>query len=882
MNKAATTMVNENTETGIVKRSDDRKHKAFASRSLSPNSHSNRKQSQQIKDRKLSPIRWITKIKGKKSGVGSSSSNSKTHQSNDKKSRRRSYDSPFSVNDPIQIVTHEEWDDEMYDQSNYEEDDGSLCTQSTAEYDPSSSRLTAVVWKRKSGFTNMIKSGYVKASERANTLGMNTKTNIQKLIKVNNSNNEITSSSSGSHGQSPNHIKIWEKRRIVLEGGILMYFHKDADMEVIDEQEISGNENGVENGFSPSHSQFNFFTKHRSLNKLKTKLIEHNIFSTSSENEQSKAILRSSINTPRGLINVVTSRASASVTHFSPCSYAPTPYSLSVIVKSETKWELCFESSREMLRWLGALTDISLKQSIESYQCDHGHSYRTNEIYDNNTHLNTPHNTSVTSNDFIGENEEGEEDSFSEEERGRNRIGDDNIQNIVEIPVPILATKNEQRYVPSVLPSNLQNSYSRMAVLNSILLAVSMMMNDAIVISSFLAAQTLMNAIVWYYFYVTYKQRVTFLDEKIHESTTKEKDFSLSIITSPNPKNLRGRSFSSDSPYLLEQQSFTEVTSEETNHLLIDESQYKPKAGDTTTKMKNIAEAVNRKDESVSWVGDAPSSIIQVRGAGYLADKKKVPSPMSLYELVAVDGFDSDVHMLDVGTRFELPEVKCDYKEALWRAPNILVISFALPTSAPTIGKSSDGKGYIVVGYYVMREETRKVLEIISNSDLDDADQERKLKDLFPDECDMQRINGIRLWEKWCRCAPTDQEMQKRLKFIPRGENLKEIGVPSWICKYNGKPMLIKRPGLTNFVYWHPDKNMMEIDVNMHPLPYLFRQAMTYLKEHYFPQIIMTFAFIIEGRDQDELPEVILGNPLQLPFVHPKSVIKSESVFNPT
>mmetsp|Transcript_20637 Transcript_20637/g.30979 ORF Transcript_20637/g.30979 Transcript_20637/m.30979 type:complete len:184 (+) Transcript_20637:44-595(+) len=179
-----------------------------------------------------------------------------------------------------------------------------------------------------------------------------------------------------------------------------------------------------------------------------------------------------------------------------------------------------------------------------------------------------------------------------------------------------------------------------------------------------------------------------------------------------------------------------------------------------------------------------------------------------------------------------------------------------------------------------MREETRKVLQIISNSELSADEERNKLKEIFPDPRDRQRINGVKLWEKWCHCAPTDQEMQKRLKFIPRGENLKEIGVPSWICKYNGKPMLIKRPGVTNFVYSHQDESMMEIDINLHPLPFMFRQAMTYLKEHYFSRMLMTFGFVIEGREDEELPEVLLGDPLQLPYVNTDNVVKSGDVFS--
>ena len=145
-----------------------------------------------------------------------------------------------------------------------------------------------------------------------------------------------------------------------------------------------------------------------------------------------------------------------------------------------------------------------------------------------------------------------------------------------------------------------------------------------------------------------------------------------------------------------------------------------------------------------------------------------------------------------------------------------------------------------------MRDETRKILQIVSDPELNASKKEEKIKETFPDACDQERINGVKLWEKWCRCAPTDLEMEKRLKFIPRGDNFKEIGVPSWMLKYNGKPMLMKRPGSSSFVFSHQDESMIEIDINMHPYPYMFKQSMTYLKDHYFPQLLMTFGFIIK------------------------------------
>ena len=307
----------------------------------------------------------------------------------------------------------------------------------------------------------------------------------------------------------------------------------------------------------------------------------------------------------------------------------------------------------------------------------------------------------------------------------------------------------------------------------------------------------------------------------------------------------------------------------------------RPWAGETTTQLKSIHEKNESGECKFAWVSAKPS-IIDLRGPDYLTSKRKIPSPTSLYELVQLDAFDSKEHMTDVGQRFRFPDY--DYGDVgghcHWCAPDTLIISFALPTSTPKLRSASNGKGYIVCGYFRIRSEVRKTLEIISNPDYNDNEREAMLHALFPDNSQRMLVNGVKLWEKWCASAKTDPEMQKRLKFLPRGDNLKELGVPSWICRYNGKPMLIKRPGETSFICSHPDDRILEIDVNLHPLPFMFKQAMTYLKDNYFPRMIMTFAFVIEGREEDELPEVLLGNPIQLPFCNPKTIMKADEVFS--
>lgn len=120
--------------------------------------------------------------------------------------------------------------------------------------------------------------------------------------------------------------------------------------------------------------------------------------------------------------------------------------------------------------------------------------------------------------------------------------------------------------------------------------------------------------------------------------------------------------------------------------------------------------------------------------------------------------------------------------------------------------------------------------------------------------------------------------MMSRFKVLPRAENLAEIGLPSWISKFNGKPFLVKRPGTTGFLYSHPKKSCMEFDVSLHPFPYLAKKAISCMKDSYFKKTIATFAFCLEGREEDELPECLLG-AFQLCYPDPVHAIHGEEHF---
>jgi hypothetical protein len=224
--------------------------------------------------------------------------------------------------------------------------------------------------------------------------------------------------------------------------------------------------------------------------------------------------------------------------------------------------------------------------------------------------------------------------------------------------------------------------------------------------------------------------------------------------------------------------------------------------------------------------------------------------------------------------RVNLPEVKFDDGDSpkTWRSPDIFVVSVSLPTDPPKMTKATDdGGGYTVTIYMVMRQTTREILKRVTADGYDPASEK-------PEDIQKSQVNAVKLFEEWCRRAPNDPKFMSRFKLVPNAQNLKEIGMPAWISKYNGKPVLIKRPGQTGFLYPHPELSCIEFDISLHPFPYLAKQAICYMKENFFKKVLVTFGFVIEGRADDELPECLIGL-MQLCYPDPTYAIQAEDVF---
>jgi len=315
-----------------------------------------------------------------------------------------------------------------------------------------------------------------------------------------------------------------------------------------------------------------------------------------------------------------------------------------------------------------------------------------------------------------------------------------------------------------------------------------------------------------------------------------------------------------------------------------DNDNFIPFAGSTSIRIENPTDLPTKDGIIFAGWREADPSTLQVRSYGYKTHKKKIPCPGDLYRCVDVDIFESRTRVPDMASRVILPKVSFEGEGGdnnsdnfgqpkTWNAPDLFVITVALPTDPPKLyGSTENGGGYTITLYLVMRQETRDILRRVT------ANGYNRMDEKGSDDPNQSKVNAARLFDEWCRRAPSDDNYMAKFKVIPQVNNCAEIGLPAWISKYNGKPFLIKRPGQTGFLYRHPEKSCMEFDVSLHPFPYLAKQGICYLKDGYFKHILATIAFCIEGSNDDELPECLIGL-FQLCYPDPVNAIQGEDFF---
>lgn len=523
--------------------------------------------------------------------------------------------------------------------------------------------------------------------------------------------------------------------------------------------------------------------------------------------------------TPRGHVDIIKERATVQASFAT--SGAPTPFCLTIWCKGESKWKLCFDYHETQIKWMAALSDVVIQSSIDHYNSEaEGDKKWALDTYQ------------VRSSRFPVDLDDAEVLTTPPESE-RN----------IDVPVgaasvPSLTLPEVRQSVDSTWRIPQTHAVRLLAALN-----LSLVMARATSVQGFWYILILAHAAIYCCAIQEpdWKALVEMVNSRQPEIIIPTKDASTRSIHPEKPKQA-----------------------------------YIPEAGCSTVQLKEPTDKpVNSKNEMFAGWRAVDPSVLAIRSFGYTTSKKKIPSPGSLYICSKVDIFESASRYPDMAPRVKLPNVSFedDGQPKTWRSPNVFIVSIALPTDPPKLGRSSsDGGGYTVTCYFTMREETRSILRKITAPDA---------TDIPVDDPETSKVNAVRLFEEWVRRAPNDPKWFSRFKVVPNAHNLKEIGMPSWISKYNGKPFLIKRPGTTGFIHEHPELSCMEFDVSLHPFPYLAKQAICFMKDSYFAKILVTFGFVIEAKTEDELPECILGC-MQLCYPDPQYAIQGSEFMNGT
>eukprot|EP00934_Nitzschia_sp_Nitz4_P003587 Nitzschia sp. Nitz4//scaffold118_size93875//39252//41846//NITZ4_004786-RA/size93875-processed-gene-0.32-mRNA-1//1//CDS//3329533718//3577//frame0 len=644
----------------------------------------------------------------------------------------------------------------------------------------------------------------------------------------------------------------WERRRVVLRGHVLYYYRTGGDSKDDDGEPDPDDA-------APSSPTAGDQTK-----ASKSWFMD---MGTSTK------VMSSKSKEARGYLDLVKENASvgASLGH----SGAPTPFAISIKVLTQTKWKLCFDTHAQLMQWLAAMTDCIIQGSVDIYNA---------QILA----ANDPSKHSADFTSFIGQLSEPPRMAQSDEDGtvGGHRLWgmghyklesenylDDGLDIVSANDLEEVLSEDEDDNQVSTRARNSGDLVFEMdggqdiwGIPAQYIWRLVMLWNAALVCcqSSFMSVD-----VFWYIITLVNVASLGLLKKERVGGKVKP---SLSV----SRKLARRLSSELGIPVVSSTIGLSDLDKTEGRAAAkaapaVTKSSFMPHAGSTTMQIENATDLPVNKDGVVfaGWRHSNPS-ILNIRSHNYKKDKIKVPSPGEMYKCVHVDIFESKTRFPDMASRVKLPTVNFkDEGPKTWNAPDIFVVSIQIPTDPPKMySNAEDGGGFTVTIYFIMEQETRDILKRVTADGYDPSQE--KYEDI-----NKSKANAVRLLDEWCRRAPTDDEFCARFKVLPNAHNLKEIGMPNWISRYNGKPFLIKRPGQTGFLYRHPESSCVEFDISLHPFPYLAKQGICFMKDTFFKKVLITFGFLIEGRAEDELPECLIGL-MQLCYPDPIHAMRGE------
>lgn len=602
----------------------------------------------------------------------------------------------------------------------------------------------------------------------------------------------------------------WEKRRMVLRDGVICYFKGDGESrsDALSRQasvdDVSGGNDamtapgtGADND-SLGRRQTWWEQATSNIQKQAAEITQQ--VATSIAEGQLPGSQPVDPNAPRGVIDIIKERATFAAT--AGHSGAPSPFCISMKVKGETKWKIAFETRSEQMKWLAALTDVVVQTCTDEYNEGLKMAETTSSLGEKKAGSEPMANRNGPSQNDLALAQQpslanlnvggflpaaanaatiffpppnkaeklwkldeytisgGADMNESDDDESEGSFEEDDTEEATHAPSQSKGAEKGDladaicgliaTHMPFLQPSTRlgdkwvlrgDSLYYSIALLN---LAVLYARRSSTSIGQFWFFTFAVNVIVWV--------------------CIKKADDDAALL----PKV--GDEVAEEEKKIQKKRQRKKKMKKAVSLEIV-----KPRAGSTSMRVENADDKPKNKDgHHFCGYRALPSTKFQVRSHGYLSTKKKIPCPSELYTLAAMDVFESGKQYRDMGKRVQLPSVTFQDKgEKTWHSPDIFVVSVALPTEAPKLGRpEDDGQGFTITMYFTMKQSTRNVLRKVTAPGYD-ASQDKAEADK-----DVQKrlTNGVRLWEEWCRRAPEDPSFQARFKFIPYGSNLAEIG----------------------------------------------------------------------------------------------------------
>lgn len=216
-----------------------------------------------------------------------------------------------------------------------------------------------------------------------------------------------------------------------------------------------------------------------------------------------------------------------------------------------------------------------------------------------------------------------------------------------------------------------------------------------------------------------------------------------------------------------------------------------------------LADEMSASNEWKDVWGPATASEFQVRSASYLTSRVKAPSENSMFDTIGGDCVISNGPIRHFANRINLPATSTELPNHKENSvvPALFVINVQIPMQPKAMfGAQKLPPTVNAVFYLRLSTATAEAL-------------------LHIDEPDANVDGPVKLLHRWCRDAQTDDVLRGALKLIGFGRNFADLGAPSFVQSYNGKPVLLAGGGLTGsrlgFGQIYRGPNYLEVDIDV-------------------------------------------------------------------